>query len=76
MVAMRKRRRIWQLENRLRLASRLHEVRVLLASLPRGSQNQFLHLPKASLVGLTPVQALRRGLVASVMTAACGYLER
>jgi hypothetical protein len=76
MVAMRKRRRVWQCENRLRLASRVQEVRALLASLPSGSQNQFLHCPKASLAGLTPAQALRRGLVASVMTAAHGYLGR
>lgn len=76
MVALRKRRRVWQRENRLQLANRLQDVRVLLASLPRGSQNQFLHSPKASLLGLTPVEALRRGLVASVMKAAHGYLER
>ncbi|MCK6372755.1 MAG: hypothetical protein L6Q69_01475 [Zoogloea sp.] len=41
-----------------------------------GSQEQFLRSHKASLSGLTPVQALRRGLVASVMTAARGFLER
>jgi hypothetical protein len=76
MVATRKRRRTWQRENRLRLASRVRQVRALLGSLPSSSQNQFLYCAKASLAGLTPVQALRRGLVASVMTAAHGYLER
>jgi hypothetical protein len=76
MVALRKRRRLWRRENRFRLASRVQVVRALLAPLPHGSQNQFLHSPKASLAGLTPIQALRRGLVASVMTAAHGYLER
>jgi hypothetical protein len=39
-------------------------------------QCSILYCAKASLAGLTPVQALRRGLVASVMTAAHGYLER
>ena len=52
------------------------EVRKLLAPLPIGSQDQFLNFPKGSLSGLTPVQALRRGLVARVMTAARGHLER
>jgi hypothetical protein len=36
----------------------------------------FLNFPKGSLSGLTPVQALRRGLVTRVMTAARGHLER
>ena len=76
MVATRKRRRTWLRENRLRLARRVQQVRALLASLPSSSQNQFLYCAKASLAGLTPVKALRRGLVASVMTAAHGYLER
>lgn len=76
MPFMRKRHRTRLLQNRRALAHRLMEVRRLLAPLPIGSQNQFLNFPKGSLSGLTPVQALRRGLVVRVMTAARGHLER
>ena len=76
MPFMRKRHRTQWLQNRRALAHRLMEVRKLLSPLPIGSQNQFLHFPKGRLSGLTPVQALRRGLVTRVMTAARGHLER
>lgn len=76
MPFMRKRHRTRWLQNRRALAHRLMEVRKRLAPLPIGSQNQFLNFPKGSLSGLTPVQALRRGLVTRVMTAARGHLER
>jgi hypothetical protein len=76
MQSARKKRRLHQRQNRRLLARRVLKVRALLATLPRGSQDQFLLFPKASLAGLTPVRALRRGLVASVTTAARGYLER
>ena len=76
MPFMRKRHRTQWLQNRRALAERFIEVWKLFSPLPIGSQNQFLHFPKGSLSGLTPVQALRRGLVARVMTAAHGHLER
>jgi hypothetical protein len=76
MQFMRKRRRHRWIQNGRLLASRIAKLRVLLSPLAFGSQEQFLRSPKASLSGLTPVQALRRGLVASVMTAARGFLER
>ena len=76
MQFMRKRRRRRWIQNGQLLASRIAKLRVLLSPLAFGSQEQFLRSPKASLSGLTPVQALRRGLVASVMTAARGFLER
>jgi len=76
MPFMRKRHQTRWRQNRRALVHRLMEVRKLLAPMPIGGQNQFLNLPKGSLSGLTPVQALRRGLVARVMTAAHGHLER
>jgi hypothetical protein len=76
MPFMRKRHQTRWRQNRRALVHRLMEVRKLLAPMPIGSQSQFLNLPKGSLSGLTPVQALRRGLVARVMTAAHGHLER
>lgn len=76
MQFMRKRRRRRWIQNSQLLASRIAKLRVLLSPLALGSQEQFLRSPKASLSGLTPVQALRRGLVAGVMTAARGFLER
>lgn len=76
MPSTRRTRRLHRRQNSRLLARRVLKVRALLSSLPRGSQDQFLLLPKGSLAGLTPVQALRRGLVASVITAARGYLER
>ena len=76
MQSARKKRRLHQRQNSRLLARRVLKVRALLASLPGGSQDQFLLFPKASLAGLTPVQALRRDLVANVMIAARGYLER
>jgi hypothetical protein len=62
--------------NQRQLARRILKVRALLAALPRSGQNQFLYSPTASLAALTLIQALRRGLVASVMTAARGCPER
>lgn len=59
-----------------RLPQRIRDIRELLSSLPAGSQDQFLFQPKASLAGLTPIQALRRGSVAEVRTAALGYRDR
>ena len=76
MPSTRRTRRLHQRQNSRLLARRVLKVRALLSSLPRGSQDQFLVFPKGSLAGLTPVQALRRGLVANVMIAARGYLER
>lgn len=76
MQLLRKRRRLRWLQNRRVLAGRILQVRALLSPLPIGSQEQFLNSPKASWAGLTPVQALRRGHVARVMTAARGFLER
>lgn len=76
MQFMRKRRRRRWIQNSRLLASLIAKLRVLLSPLALGSQEQFLRSPKASQSGLTPVQALRRGLVASVMTAARGFLER
>ena len=76
MQFMRKRRRRQWIQNGRLLASRIAKIRVLLSPLAFGSQEQFLRSSKASLSGLTPVQALRRGLVTSVMTAARGFLER
>ena len=72
----RKRRRAQWLQNRCQLQQRIQCVRALLSSLPASSQNQFLFSGKGSLAGLTPVQALRRGLVSKVMNSAAGFLER
>lgn len=63
-------------QNCRRLPQRIRDIRELLSSLPVGSQDQFLFQPKASLAGLTPIQALRRGLVAAVRTAALGHRDR
>ena len=76
MGSARKRRRVQRLENRGQLRKRIQRVRALLSSLPTSSQNQFLFLGKGSLAGLTPIQALRRGLVSKVMVSAAGFLER
>lgn len=63
-------------QNCRRLPQRIRDIRELLSSLPVGSQDQFLFQPKASLGGLTPIQALRRGSVAKVRTAALGHRDR
>lgn len=72
MRSIRQRRCLRWRENCRSLQHRIRNIRELLSSLPAGSQDQFLFQPKASLAGLTPIQALRRGCVAEVKTAALG----
>lgn len=76
MRSARKRQRVQRLQNRRQLQQRIQCVRALLSSLPISSQSQFLFSGKGSLAGLTPAQALRRGMVAKVITSAAGFLER
>lgn len=76
MGSVRKRQRVQRLQNRCQLQQRIQCVRALLSSLPTSSQNQFLFSGKGSLAGLTPVQALRRGLISKVMNSAAGFVER
>lgn len=48
-------------------------VRAMLGELPIGSRLQFYRLPKASLAGLTPIEALKAGQLAAVRRAAEGF---
>lgn len=54
----------------------LHQVSRRLGGLPGGSKLQFFIRPKASLGGITPLEALRRGALANVLRAADGFAER
>jgi hypothetical protein len=54
----------------------LESVCRLLGALPGGSKLQFFTTPKGSLAGLTPLDALASGKVASVRAAARGFVER
>lgn len=47
-----------------------------LGTLPGGSKWQFFVIPKGSLTGRTPLEALRDGDVAAVSVAADGFRER
>ena len=49
---------------------KLEEVTRLLGELPGWRKWQFFTMPKASLNGLTPLEALKRGMVEEVMEAA------
>lgn len=54
----------------------LEAVSKLLGDLPGGSKWLFFTTPKGSLAGRTPLQALTRGKLDAVKTAAQGYAER
>ena len=54
----------------------LYQVSRRLDGLPGGSKLQFFVSPKGSLGGITPLEALRQGSLASVLRAAEGFAER
>jgi hypothetical protein len=54
----------------------LYQVCRRLKDLPGGSKLQFFAGPKASLGGITPLEALRHGALARVLRAADGFAER
>lgn len=54
----------------------LENVTRALRDLPASSKWQFFSYPKASLDGLTPLQALQRGDRTAVMAAAAAFMER
>lgn len=54
----------------------LHNVTKALGAIPASSKWQFFTSPKASLGGITPLQALRQGDREAVMATAAGFVER
>lgn len=75
MASMRKRRR----RRRISKAARrriLRQVRVILAGICSGGQLQFMHTPKGSLGGTTPMRAILAGRAKAVIIAASGFVER
>lgn len=55
---------------------KLYDVSAVLGALSGGSKLQFFCTPKGSLNAITPLDALRRGMVAEVKRAALGFAER
>lgn len=54
----------------------LHAVTQALGAIPPSSKWQFFTCPKASLGGITPLQALQQGDRAAVLVSAAGFVER
>jgi hypothetical protein len=54
----------------------LESVTRALGDIPASSKWQFFTNPKASLDGISPLEALRRGQRETVMVSAAGFLER
>jgi len=75
MASMRKRRRRWRTSRSVRRRI-LRQVRGILAGISQGGQLQFLHMPKGSLGGTTPMQAISAGRAKAVIAAATGFVER
>lgn len=55
---------------------KLERISKILGELDGWSRWQFFTTPKASLEGLTPIQALKKGRYENVATAAAGFAER
>jgi hypothetical protein len=75
MASMRKRRRRWRTSKAVRRRI-LRQVQAILAGISQGGQLQFLHTPKGSLGGTTPMQAILSGRARAVVVAATGFVER
>lgn len=55
---------------------KLERVSKALGALPGWEKWRFFTTPKGSLAGLTPLDALKNGKYAEVLTAAAGFAER
>jgi len=75
MASMRKRRRRRRASKALRRRI-LRQVRGILTGTTSGGQLQFMHTPKGSLGGTTPMQAILAGRANAVVAAATGFVER
>ncbi len=75
MPSMRKRRRRWRASKAVRRRI-VGQVRDILAGISQGGRLQFLHTPKGSLGGSTPMQAILAVRAKAVVTAATGFVER